>query len=213
MCPPYLQFHFWYNISITLDSLCKKILSHLKCPIIFDQNAVSHLMIPYLCNFSLTRCPGCKNRCPIPVSISFFMRVPPIDHQVSRIFQFSIDPIFETCVVQTHKDNMCALHRADQRFTNEVQILCGSKTLNYENFTIANMNMNMSWTVKRVRFWEIWWVVLLSCVIFFFRILCLKAPLNCTCIGVKLLHCYLCRLRKKKQNKGVKSHCYTCLEK
>ena len=27
MCPPYIQFHFWYNISITLDSLCKKILS------------------------------------------------------------------------------------------------------------------------------------------------------------------------------------------
>ena len=71
---------------------------------------------------------------------------PPIDHQVSGIFQFSIDPIFETCVVQTHKhdkNNMCSLGRADQCFINEVQILCSSKTLNYENFTIANMNMNM----------------------------------------------------------------------
>ena len=73
------------------------------------------------------------------------MRVPPIDHQVSRIFQFSIDPIFETCVVLAHKNNMCALHRAwaDQCFTNEVQILCSCKTLKYENFNIANMNMNM----------------------------------------------------------------------
>ena len=60
----------------------------------------------------------------------------------------SIDLIFETCVLQTHKNNMCALHRAGQCFTNEVQIFCSSKTLNYENFTIANMNMNMNMYVN-----------------------------------------------------------------
>ena len=34
----------------------------------------------------------------------------------------------------------------------------------------------------------------------FLELLCLKDPLNCTCLGVKLLHHYLFRVLKKKKN-------------
>ena len=68
----------------------------------------------------------------------FYMSVSPIDHQVSRIFQFSIDPIFEILWYKPIK-TMCAFRRADQCFNKEVQILCSSEALNYENFTIANI--------------------------------------------------------------------------
>ena len=50
---------------------------------------------------------GAKNRRPTPISISSSYECPPIDHQVSRIFQFSIDPIFEACVVYKPIKTMC----------------------------------------------------------------------------------------------------------
>ena len=40
------------------------------------------------------------------IDFIFIWVSPPIDYKVSRIFQFSIDPIFETCVVQAHKNNV-----------------------------------------------------------------------------------------------------------
>ena len=50
------------------------------------------------------------------------------------------------------------------------------------------------------------------CDSFVLRILCLKDLLNCTCLGVKLVHHYLFRV-ENLQNllKGVKSYYYTCL--
>ena len=39
-----------------------------------------------------------------------------------------------------------------------------------------------------------------------------RYTLNCTCLGVKLLHHYLFRVEKRKiLVKGIKSYCYTCL--
>ena len=42
------------------------------------------------------------------------------------------------------------------------------------------------------------WVVLPSFVIFH-RLLCLKDPINHTCLGVKLLHDYLFKIEKREK--------------
>ena len=58
---------------------------------------------------------------------------------------------------------------------------------------------------KRYDFWtSYFWIVLPTFAMFFLRTLCLKDPLNCTCLEVKLLHYYLFRVEKiEKKNTCV----------